>query len=158
MILTDYYKGQKLTNANSRFDITASTGGYDFFETLLINKQKFNIGGLSFNFGQRPDRWGGKKTDMAITKGSQNITSVKRPNLEINFAFGDIHGSNDGCIIVFNPDHKETGITTIEIFIARGLRNDTDGLWELFTDGELNHEIEALRQKAVTIFVTIVNK
>ena len=61
MILTDYYKGQKLTNANSRFDITASTGGYDFFETLLINKQKFNIGGLSFNFGQRPDRWGGQK-------------------------------------------------------------------------------------------------
>ena len=158
MILTDYYKGQKLTDAQSRFDITASTGGYDLFETLLINKQKFNIGGLSFNFVQRPDRWGGKKTDMAITKGSHNITSVKRPNLENNLAFGDINGTNDGCIIVFNPDFKETGITIIEIFIARGLRNDTDGLWELFTDGELTHEIEALRQKAVTLFVTTANK
>ena len=155
MILTDYYKGEKLTDAKSRFDITASTGEYDFFESLLINKRIFNVGGLSFNCGQRPDKWGGKKTDMAITKGSQNVTSVKRPNLENNIAYGDINGSNDGCIIVFNPDYKEAGIMSIETFIARGLRNDTDGLWELFTDGELNNEIELLRQKAVTIFVTL---
>lgn len=154
MILTDYYRGEKLTDAKSRFDITASTGEYDLFESLLINKQKYNIGGLSFNFGQRPDKWGGKKTDMAITKGSQNITSVKRPNLENNVAYGDINGSNDGLIILFNPDYKEAGITTIEIFIARGLKNDTDGLWELFTDGELSHEIEALSKKAVTKKVT----
>jgi len=158
MILTDYYKGEKLTDAKSRFDITASTGEYDFFESLLINKLKFNIGGLSFNCGQRPDKWGGKKTDMAITKGSQNVTSVKRPNLENNIAFGDINGSNDGCIIVLNIDFKETGITTIELFIARGLRNDTDGLWQLFIDGELNNEIELLRKRAVTIFVTPKNE
>ena len=154
MILTDYYKGEKLTEAKSRFDITTSTGGYDLFEILLINKVKFNIGGLSFNFGERPDRWKGKKTDMAITKGSHNITSVKRPNLESNFAYGDINSSNDGCIIVFNPDFKVMGITSIEIFIARGLRNDTDGLWYLFTDGDLSHEIEALRKSSVTIIVT----
>lgn len=154
MILTDYYKGEKLTDALCRFDITASTGEYDLFEKLLINKQKFNPGGLSFYFGQRPCMWGGKKTDMAITKGSQNITSAKRPNLETNLAYGDINGSNDGCIIVFNTDYKEAGISTIEIFIARGLRNDTDGLWHLFTDGELCHEIDALRKKAVTKNVT----
>ena len=154
MILTDYYKGEKLTDAKSRFDITASTGEYDFFESLLINKLKFNIGGLSFNYGPRPDKWGGKKTDMAITKGSQNVTSVKRPNLENNIAFGDIHGANDGCIIEFS-DFSETGPKTIELFIARGLRNDTGGLWELFTDGELSNEIELLRKRAVTIFVTL---
>jgi hypothetical protein len=154
MILTDYYKAEKITDGKSRFDITASTGDYDLFENLLTNKLKFNIGGLSFNFVERPDRWKGKKTDMALTKGSHNITSVKRPNIENNLAYGDINGSNDGCIIVFNPDFKEVGIHTIEIFIARGLRNDTDGLWDLFTDGELNIEIETLRQKAVTKKVT----
>jgi hypothetical protein len=154
MTFTDYYRGQKLTDAKCRFDITASTGSYDLFESLLINKQKFNIGGLSFNFGERPDRWKGKATDMAITKGSHNITSVKRPNLENNFAYGDIWGSNDGCIIILNPDYKEIGIITIEIFIARGLRNDTGNLWELFTDGELSNDIEALRKKAVTKNVT----
>jgi hypothetical protein len=154
MIFTDYYKGEKLTKAKSRYDITASTGDYDFFESLLINKRGFNIGGLSFNCVSRPDRWQGKKTDLAITKGSSNITSLKRPDIEINIAFGDIKGTMDGCIIVFNPDFKEQGIKAIEIFIARGLRNDTNSLWDLYTDGELNHEIEMLRQKAVTKTVT----
>jgi len=154
MIFTDYYKGEKLTDAKSRYDITTSTGEYDYFESLLINKRGFNIGGLSFNLVARPDRWKGKKTDLAITKGSQNITSVKRPNPENNFAYGDIKGKNDGCIIEFNPSFKEAGITTLEIYIARGLRNDTNSLWDLFTDGELNNEVEELRKKAVTKNVT----
>lgn len=154
MILTDYYKGQRLTEAQSRFDVTASTGEYDLFEKLLINKLKFNIGGLSFNYVPRPDRWTGKRSDYAITKGSHNITSVKRPDIETPFAFGDINGTNDGCIIVFNTDFKDTDINTVEIFIARGCRNDTNSLWDLFTDGELTHEVEALRKKAVTKNVT----
>jgi hypothetical protein len=154
MIFTDYYKGEKLTNAKCRYDVTTSTGGYDFFESLLINKSRFNVGGLSFNCVPRPDPWKGKKTDLALTKGSQNITSIKRPNVENNYAFGDINHTNDGCIIVFNPDHKTKGIITIEIFIARGLRNDTNPLWDLFTDEELTHEIELLKQKAVTYSVT----
>ena len=154
MIFTDYYKGEKLTDAKSRYDITTSTGEYDFFERLLINKRGFNVGGLSINCVSRPDRWKGNKTDLALTKGSNNITSLKRPDIEINFAFGDIKSTNDGCIIVFNPDYKEVSITTIEIFIARGLRNDTNSLCNLFFDGELNHEVEALRKIAVTIMVT----
>ncbi|HOX74759.1 MAG TPA: hypothetical protein PLB27_08585, partial [Bacteroidales bacterium] len=157
-ILTDYYKGEKLTEVQSRFDITASTGEYDLFESLLINKKVFNIGGLSFNYVPRPDRWNGKKTDYAITKGSHNITSIKRPNIETPFGYGDINGSNDGCIIALNPDFKETGIKTIEIIIARGLRNDTNSLWDLFTDGELINEVEALRKKAVTKIVTRPDK
>jgi len=158
MILTDYYKGEKLTGAKSRFDITASTGEYDLFENLLINKKVFNKGGLSFNFVPRPDQWGGKKTDFAITKGSHNITSVKRPDINGPFAYGDIKGSNDGCIIIFNPDFKEAGITTIEILIARGLRNDTNSLWDLFSDGELITEVETLKKKAVTKKVTMLNE
>lgn len=154
MILTDCYKGQRLTEAQSRFDITASTGEYDLFEKLLMNKLKFNVGGLSFNYVPRPDRWTGKKTDYAITKGSHNITSVKRPDIETPYAYGDINGTNDGCIIVFNPDFKETGINTIELFIARGCRNDTNSLWDLFTDGELSHEVERLRKRLVTKNVT----
>lgn len=154
MILTDYYKGQKLTDAKCRFDITTSTGEYDLFEILLINRKVFNIGGLSFNLVQRPDKWNGKKTDLALTKGNHNITSIKRPDIETPYAYGDINGSSDGCIIVFNSDFKETGINTIEIYIARGCRNDTNSLWDLFTDGELTHEVEALRKRAVTKNVT----
>lgn len=154
MILSDYYKGELLTDGKYRFDITASTGEYDSFENLLINKRKFNVGGLSFNYVPRSKDWKGKETDFAITKGNQNITSVKRPDIESNFAFGDNNGTNDGFIIVFNSDYKEVGVNTIEIFIARGCKNDTNGLWNLFTDGELDHEIEALRKKTVTKNVT----
>jgi len=154
MILTDYYKGEKLTDAKCRFDITTSTGEYDLFEILLINKRKFNIGGLSFNFALQPETHGGKKVDNILSKGSHSITKVFRPNLENNLAYGDINGSNDGCIIVFNHDYKKTGITSIEIFIARGTRSDKDGLWNLFSDGELTHEVEALRKRSVTKNVT----
>lgn len=154
MILTDYYKAEKLTEAKSRFDITLSTGGYDIFENLLINKRKFNIGGLSFNYVGRPENWKQKKTDEAITKGSMNITSIMRPDIEKHISYGDINGTNDGCIIVFNEDFKQNKVTTIEIFIARGCRNDKLGLWYLFTDRELDYDVEVLRQKAVTKNVT----
>ena len=154
MILTDYYRGEKLTDAKSRFDITASTGEYDFFESLLSNKRKFNVGGLSFNFVPQPETHGGKRVDYILCKGSHSITKVFRPNLENNLAYGDINGSNDGCVIIFNPDYKETGITAIEILIARGLRNDTNSLWDLVTDGDLMEEVEALRKQAVTKLTT----
>ena len=154
MILTDYYKGEKLTDAKSRFDIVASTGEYDLFESLLINKIRFNIGGLSFNCVTRPNRWKKKNSDLAISKGSHNITSLIRPDLSLNYAFGDINHTKDGCIIIFNSDHAETGITAIEIFIARGLKNDVNSLWNLLIDEELNPEMEILRGKAVTKNVT----
>jgi hypothetical protein len=154
MILTDYYKGNKLTNAQSRFDVTASSCSYDFFESLLINKQKFNVGGLSLNLCQRPDRWNGSKTDYAITKGSSNITSVKRPDIESKYSFGDINGTNDGCIIIFNDDFKANGVSEIEVVIARGCKNDTVPLWNLLIDGDLDQELELLRKSAVTKNVT----
>lgn len=149
MIFTDYYKGEKLTSAASRFDITYSTGEYDYFESLLINKRKFNVGGLSFNCGKRSDKWKGQQWDRAITKGSSNITSVINLCIENCASVGDFKPTNDACIIVYNSDYKDAGIKTIEIFIARGYKNDMNGLWNLFNDGELDHEVDELRKKAV---------
>ena len=154
MILTDYYKGEKLTDAKSRFDIVASSGEYDLFENLLINKRAFNIGGLSFNLVSRPDSWKKKNSDLAIAKGSHNITSLLRPDLSLNFAFGDINNTLDAAVFIFNSDWKEIGITSIEIFIARGLKNDVNSLWDLLIDEELNPEMKILRDKAVTRNVT----
>ena len=152
MILTDYYKGQKLTDAKSRFDIVACYGEYDLFESLLINKRGFNVGGLSFNLVSRPERWKSKNASLAICKGSHNISSLIRPDLNLNFAFGDIN--LDALIFVFNADWKEAGINTLEIFIARGLKNDVNSLWNLLIDGELDEEIKIFRNKTVTKKVT----
>lgn len=153
MILTDYFKASKLTEAKTRFDIVLYTPGYDHFENLLVNKRGYNVGGLSFNLVSRPAKWQGRKTDLAITKGSSNISSVKRPNINSNICHGNIQGTNDACIILYNLDFKDNGIHTIEIFIARGQRYDEKGLYELFTDGELNFEIELLRDKAIDVLL-----
>lgn len=154
MILTDYYKGEKLTDRKTVFDITASTGEYDYFETLLRVKRGINKGGLSFNFGETPEKFKKSKTDLSITKGV-NITKVKRADIETNIAYGDIYNTNDACIILFNTDFKEAGINTVEIFIARGCKNDAISIINRFELEDLNHEVEALKKRAVTKNVTI---
>ena len=155
MILPDRYLFKKLTEAKSRFDCTESSESYDFFESLLINKRCFNVGGLSLNLCPQPETHSGKPVDHILCKGSHSITKVKKPDIESHICYGDVAGTMDGLIIVYNQDYKETGITSIEIFIARGCRNDTLGLYTLFTEGELSHEVEALRKKAVTKIVTM---
>ncbi len=151
MILTDYYKGQRLTGAESRYDVTYSTQGYDLLETLLINKRKFNVGGLSFNYVPRPASFkgiDGRKTDMAITKGNANISSVYTPDLQKHLiGSGDVNGTKDALIFVFSSDYA-----TIEIFVARGYANDELALYEAAKTGELDAEIEALRTKAKNVF------
>jgi hypothetical protein len=49
-------------------------------------------------------------------------------------------------------DFIHVGVIEIEIFIARGLRNDIHSLWNLFMEGELLHDIETLRKKAKNLF------
>jgi len=149
MILTDYYKGEKLpeTKAKTRYDVTASTGEYEHFETMLRVKRGENIGGLSFNFGDVPDRFrfsGKDKPDMAITRGD-NISSVFVPDVTLPFAFGDVNHTTDAILLIFSNDWQ-----VIEIFIARGQRNNRRNLYHLLCDNELESEIETLRSRAKT--------
>jgi len=154
MILTDFYRGEKLTESKYRFDIVTSTQSYDHFESLLINKRKYNIGGLSFNLVDQPEGHSGRKADFIISKGSHSITKVFRPDIKSPAGFGDINGTSDGCIILFNSDFDKNGIITVEILVGRGCRNDKNGLINLYLEDELNEEIEELRAKAVTNLVT----
>lgn len=151
MILTDYYKAQKLTDAESRFDITHSTRSYELFESLLINKRKYNVGGLSFNYVPRPATFKGiegRKTDMAITKGNVNISSLFTPDVQKKqFKYGDMNGTKDALIVIFSSDE-----TVIELFIARGYVNDVMALFEEIKAGYLDAEIEVLRTMSKKVF------
>jgi len=144
MILTDYYQMQKLPGQKSklRMDCIKSTKSYPEFEAMR------NKGGqFFFYFGNVPERFGGdvhRKADKAITK-TKNISSVFVPDIELLFAYGDIRGTNDALLLLFNFDYS-----VIDIFIARGQRNNRIGLYNLLADGELIQEIEELRNKAVT--------
>jgi len=150
-IFTDYYKGKNLTDAKSRYDVTNSTGNYPLFETLLSNKKKFNIGGLSFNYVQRPVGFKGHEkrlAEMIIGKGSSSISSVFVPNLE-NFyiAYGDVKMTNDALIILFDEAKK-----TIELFIARGLKHDKQQLYSDVVSGYYDEEMEEIRQKSNIVY------
>ena len=143
MILTDYYRGEKLpeTKAKTRFDVTNSTNSYESFETKLKNRK----GGLSFYFSDVPDRWhfsSKDRPDKAISNGD-NISSVFVPDVNLPFAFGDVKGTSDAILLIFSNDWQ-----VIEIFIIRGQKNNRRNLYTLLCDGELDQEIESLRNKA----------
>lgn len=150
-IFTDYYKGQLLTDAKCRYDISHSTGTYPVFESLLINKLKFNVGGLSFNYTQRPAKFKGNEkrlTEMILSKGSSSISSIYVPNLQKNYvAYGDVKTTNDAMIIFFDEDKR-----LIEVFIARGLKNDKKQLYTDACAGYYDAELEAIRQSATAVF------
>lgn len=65
------------------------------------------------------------------------------PDVVLPFAYGDIKGTQDAIILIFSNDWQ-----VIEIFIARGQKNNRIGLYTLLCDRQLDHEIETLRNNA----------
>lgn len=148
MILTDYYRFQKLPDQKSvmRIDCTGSTKSYPEFEALR-NK----AGSLFVYFGNVPDRFGGdihRKSDKAITK-VKNLSSVFVPDVTKRFGYGDMRGSMDALLFLFGSDYS-----LIDVFVARGQRNNRMQLYNLLSDGELTEEIEELKSRLVTEIVT----
>jgi len=143
MILTDYYKAEKLPKSRSklRYDVAMSTGNYEPFETIMRNKkgeQFFYYGDLPANFNSHVKR----QAEKCITRG-KNISSVFVPDITLLFAYGDIFNTLDAILISFNDTY-----TMIEIFVARGQKNNKISLYHLLCDGELQNEIEILRKNA----------
>jgi hypothetical protein len=148
MILTDRYKFEKKpgTKSKLRIDCTASTKSYPEFEGMR-NK----AGDLFVYWGDVPDGFGGnvhRKADKAITK-VKNISSVYVPDVTTGKSHGDVRGTQDAILIIFNRDQ-----TQIEIFVARGYKNNRVAVYQMLADGELDDEVDALRSKSVTESVT----
>jgi len=150
MILTDYYNFGKLPEQKSkmRMDCISSTKGYPVFEALR-NK----AGSLFVYFGDVPTSFGGdikRKADKAITK-TTNISSVFVPDVEKLLGFGDVKSTQDAILIVFNCNYSQ-----MEIFVARGQKNNCRQLYNLLADGELDTEIASLKKQAVTDWETSI--
>lgn len=150
MIFTDYYIGEKITDSEFRYDITKSTESYELFENLLINKRKFNVGGLSFNYVQRPSNFGGtteRVGEKAITKGNSNISTVYCPSLPNHeYGYGDINGTQDALILIFKGKYH-----SIEIFVARGYKNDVQNLFSECIAGSFDKELNKLRNQSKNV-------
>lgn len=158
MLLSDYYMAEKLKEhkAKYRFDIIKSTMEYDPFQLQLVNKRKPNLEGWSINFVPRPSKWGGEESpDRALTKGSQNISSIIFPEPGLPFGYGDVKGTDDALLLILNNDFLSKGINSFEILIARGHKHNKKNLWFELVDGELDHEILKLKESSVEIQFTL---
>lgn len=148
MILTDYYKFERLPDckAKTRLDCTQSTQSYPEFEAMR-NK----AGQLFMYLGNVPEQFNAnvkRRADMALSK-TKNISSVFVPDVTLLFGYGDVRGTNDALLFVFNADY-----TAFDLFVARGQKNNRGALYNLLADNELSQEIEILKQRAVTETVT----
>lgn len=142
MILTDYYCLEKVPGQKSvyRRDCTLSTHSYPAFEQLR-NKN----GELFMYLTDVPDNFNKgvkKRAAKALTK-VRNISSLFVCDITKPVAYGDIKGTNDALLAVF-----DTKYNIIEIMIARGCKNNRVPLYNYFIDGELMDEIEALKSNA----------
>jgi len=150
MILTDYYKFERLPDCKSktRMDCTASTQHYNEFEAMRNKREE-----LFIYFGNVPDQFKTdikRKADKAITSSKgKNISSIFIPDVTLPFAYGDVKNTFDCILIINNPDYTE-----LEIFVARGQKNNRINLWQMLSDGELDNEISELKKAAVTESVT----
>ena len=169
MILTDYYKFERLaTKAKSRMDCTASTMSYEEFEEKRAIKTQrasecrdsTNVGDLVIYYNDVPPQFGGnvhRKADKSITIKSKNLSSVFVPDINSNFAFGDFKGTSDALLFVFHNLRTIDGViqkgAIIEVFIARGKSKDRVPLYNALADGELDEEMNMLREQ-VTKSVT----
>lgn len=143
MILTDYYYALKDSTKKTRYDVVSSSGSYDYFESLFVNKKEPNKGGLAFYIVDQPSKWGKRaerKADKAMTKAQYNISSVLMPDPKSNVGFGDVKNTHDALLFVMNDNW-----TVIEVFVARGQIQNKLNLYQLCMDGELDEEMEILR-------------
>ena len=150
MILTDYYHMLKLENKKSltRRDCTLSTGGYPLFESIAAKSRDncffLHLSGVPENFNGHLKR----RAELTISN-QEHISSVFVPDISQRVGHGDVKGTLDALLIVFNEEY-----TIIDIYVARGQKHNQKQLFFLYEDGELAQEIEQLKKQAITGLTT----
>ena len=162
-ILTDYYRFERIaTKSKTRLDCVASTGSYPEFEekratraTKATDKRDATeLNALVIYFGDVPEQFGGevhRKADKSITIKGKNLSSVYVPEPSTSYAYGDVRGTTDALLFVFDNLEVADGVVLgggVDVFVARGKSKDRVPLYNLLTDGELEDEMRELRQRA----------
>ena len=114
MIITDYYKFEKTALLSaSRMDCENKKKSYPEFEEKRKtrgNKQTAKkdanfVGALTCCYGNVPERFGNdarRKADKSVSIGSKNLSSVYVPDVTLPYAFGDVQGTTDAILFVFD--------------------------------------------------------
>lgn len=162
-ILTDCYRfGKVAFKSKTRLDCIASTGSYPEFEDKRATRptkgtdkrDATNVGDLVIYLGDVPEQFGGnaqRKADKSLTIKGKNLSSIYVPNPTNNFGYGDVKGTTDALLFVFDNLVIVDGCIIsggLDVFVARGKSRDRVSLYNLLCDGELDEEISSLRETA----------
>ncbi len=167
MILTDYYRFDRIASkAKSRLDCTFSTHSYTEFEqraTRIATKKTekrdaIKVGDILIYYNSVPFQFKGnaqRKADKSLSIQGKNLSSVYIPDVTKPLGYGDFKGTTDALLFIFTDLVTINGVIqgggTIEIFIARGKNRDCIPLYNMLADGELDEEINKLRNIATKI-------
>lgn len=164
MILTDYYRFEKKSlKSKTRLDCSASTMSYPEFEEKRCSKSAkatdkrdaTEVGDLVIYLGDVPEQFGGnakRKADKSITIKGKNLSSVFVPDPTNNYGFGDVRGTTDALLFVFDDLKINDGTIVqggaLEVYVARGKSRDRVSLYNLLCDGGLDEEMSLLMSMA----------
>ena len=151
-ILTDCYRFEKVAfKSKTRLDCTASTGSYPEFEDKRATRptkgtdkrDATNIGDLVIYLGDVPEQFGGnaqRKADKSLTIKGKNLSSIFVPDLTNSFAYGDVRGTTDALLFVFDNLVIVDGCIIsggLDVFVARGKSRDRVSLYNLLCHCQL---------------------
>ena len=150
-MITDYYRLRILPENEGkrtvRYDTVASTGSYQLFESMAAQSKVKRFfcyyNGVPDTFSDRARQ----KAERALTKSRCNISSVFIPDSnKPRLGYGDIKGTLDALLVYFSTDYKQ-----VELFIIRGEKFNQRALYNLMVTGQLNQEIQEVRNQAISI-------
>ena len=165
MILSSAYKFKKIANKSKvRMDCVASTKDYEDFEAKRAPKDiketatrnATRKGALVVYYSETPDAFKSstqRKPDRSLLIRGTNLSGIYIPDLESDYAFGDVYNTSDALLFI----HKNFGITNgrvnenseLIILVARGKKHEQLALYNELADGALDEEIDLLLSRTI---------
>lgn len=163
MILTDFYRFERLcTISKTRLDCVRSTKSYPVFEEKRSSRSTAAsaktcavvVGGLTGRYV--PPTYvkasSDRQASFAIAMAKDHISSIYEPSPKAGAGYGNVNGKSDALLFVFHNfevvNNAPQPGAVMEVFVARGMARDALSILWAFVDGELDEEIEALRNRA----------
>ena len=150
MILTDYYKFEKLPERKSktRIDCTAATDSYYPLEVMRNEDCDLFVYLCENTYTKTGQE---RKADLALSR-VKHISSIFCPDFERPYWYGDMNHTADAILFVHHGFSITNGAVSagaiIEMFIARGQRQYSAGLYNRLCGGGFNDEMKCLRERA----------
>jgi len=155
--ITAYYQLEKLSEEiKTQFKIKskARLDCVDYYNASSDNPLSHfvNKKGQLYFYSSAPENYVTAKakriSDIGLTHGSKHLSSIYIPNLEHSeYGYGDINGTNDALLFKIKSD-----LSSIEMFLIKNGKNLKKQYYQLFIDGELDAEIEQIKQQAKPFF------